>query len=249
MTKQFFWKIWLKLNPFAFAGSTQNDYMAEVSTQHYTLRNEDLARLIVEARTEHHYETILALLNERDRMVRTSLLKGFTVQDSNFHHLPRVTGLWTGAEAKFDAARHKLTVDTTLTASLRATLGKQVGVEVLGEKVAGGALIGLVTDVASGRTDGRLTAGGEIIIEGEKLKLAPPEPPSGVFFVNSREEAIPVKDRLIANGPRKIICRIPSEVTAGNYRLQITTRFSSTNGKLLKTHRTIEYSQSLVVES
>lgn len=103
----------------------------------------------------------MSILNERDSVVIDALLGGSSVQDSNVHLAPRVTGNWLGADPLFDPKAHKITVDAFPTGELRKAL-EEVGVEVLGKKAGGGAIIGLVTDVLTGKTDGTISPNGDI---------------------------------------------------------------------------------------
>jgi hypothetical protein len=131
----------------------------------------------------------------------------------------------------------------TPTAELRTALG-EVGVEVLGVKESG-AYIGLVTDVATGKTDGTITPNEDIIIEGDKIKVAPEEEGYGVFFADEGGTETPVTHRLTENNPKKVIARVPA-LAAGTYTLKVVTRFSQSNF-LLKEPRNIIYSQPLTV--
>jgi hypothetical protein len=239
MAKKFFWKIWLRLN--LLTKNVENDYIAEVSTVGNTLRNEDIARLIVKGRSELRYETILSILNERDAAVRDAVLSGSSAQDGNIHIAPRVTGNWIGADPVFDPKEHKITLDATPTAEMRKAL-EDVGVEVLGKKTDGGAIIGLVTDLLTGKTDGTISVGGDIIITGEKIRIDPSgEEGLGVFFVNADGGEIPLDYPITENNPKKIICRLPANIIAGGvYTLKIVTRYSS-NPAHLKTPRILLY--------
>jgi hypothetical protein len=238
MAKLFFWKIWLR--PNLLTKEVENDYIAEVSTTGNTLRNEDIARLIVKERSELRYETILSILNERDSVERDALLNGSSVQSGNTHLAPRITGNWIGADPVFDPKEHKITLDATLTVEMRRAL-EDVGVDILGKKTDGGAIIGLVTDVLTGKTDGAVSVGGDVIITGDKIKIAPAgEEGLGVFFIAEDGTEIPLDHPATENNPKKIICRLPANVTDGTYTLKIVTRF--TGGVVyLKTPRTILY--------
>jgi hypothetical protein len=236
--KRFFWKVWLRLN--TLTKNVENDYIAEVSTVGNTLHNEDIAKLIVKERSELRYETIFSILNERDAVERDALLNGSSVQSGNIHLAPRVLGNWIGADPAYDPKEHKITVDAIPTAEMREAL-EEVGVEILGKKTDGGAIIGLVADVLTGKTDGTISVGGDIIITGEKIKINPTgEEGLGVFFVDVYGTEIPLDYPATENNPKKIICRLPAQVTDGTYSLKIVTRFTS--GKImLKTPRTILY--------
>jgi hypothetical protein len=246
MALLFFWKLWL--SPNYLSKDVDNDYIAEVSTVGNTLRNEDIARLIVKGRSEIRLETIVSILGERDAVVRDTLLNGSSVQDGNFHMSPRVTGLWTGSVPVYDPREHKITVESTATLEMRKAL-EDVGVEILGKKAGGGAVIGLVTDLLSGKTDGSITVNGDIAIRGEKIKVAPADEEGlGVFFVAADGTEIPLEYPASENSPKKIICRVPTSLTPGGvYTLKIVTRYSNSS-QCLKQPRTIEYELPLTVE-
>jgi hypothetical protein len=140
---------------------------------------------------------------------------------------------------------NKIAVDMTPSTELREAL-TEVGVEVLGVKDSG-AYIGIVTDAATGITTGSITPNDDVIIEGDKLKIAPEgENGLGVFFVNvSTGEIVPVTHRLTQNDPKKIIARVPADIPAGEYILRIVTRFS-TSVVMLNEPRIIDYYKSLI---
>jgi hypothetical protein len=243
MAKKFTWKVWLRLN--LLTKDVENDYVAEVSTTGKTLRNEDIAQAIKDEGSELQYETLLNILNHGDRLRRERLQQGYSVQTGVCHISPRVAGAWIGASEHFNPDVHKITCDLTASAELRRAL-EEVSVDVLGVRDSG-ALIGLVTDVTTGKTDGTITRNGNLIIEGEKIKVAPAgEAGLGIFFVLPNGDAAPVTEALTQNDPKKIICRVPS-LAAGVYTLQIATRFTSGN-TLLKLPRTIAYELPLTVE-
>ena len=240
---KYFWKVWLRLN--LLTKEVLNDYVASVSTIGKTsLRNADIARLIVEEGTEFQYETLLNILEQSDRIIRQRVQQGYSVLTGVCQISPRVSGTWLGANAKFDPKVHKVTLDLLPSAEMRAAL-KEVGVEVLGVK-DDGAFIGLVTDTATGATNGTITAGDDIRIDGDKIKIAPEEDTeTGIFFVDANGDATPVTRRLTQNDPKRIIARVP-ELAPGLYTLRVVTRFSSST-QLLKDTRTIEYDLLLTV--
>lgn len=242
---EYIWKAWLR--PNLFTADEINDYIAEVSTAGRTIRNEDIARLILKEGSENQYETILGILNRRDGVVIEHVKEGGTVQDHCMRIAPRIPGVWLGANAKYDPAAHKPTVNITPTLEFRAALG-EVDVEVLGVKDSG-AYIGLVTDAATGRTDGTVTLQDDIIITGEKIRVAPDDDPAvGVFLQNNATGTVyPVTHRLAQNEPKKVFARLPA-MPAGEYTLKIVTRYSAGNMQLLHEPRIITYNNTLTVE-
>jgi hypothetical protein len=245
MARRFTWKVWLL--PNLMTKDVPNDNIADVSTAGHTKHNEDIARQIVEERSELRYETILGVLSERDAIERKYLLKGFSVQTGNVHLSPRVRGNWVGADPLFDHHAHKITMDATPTADMRKALEEEVGVEVLGKKADGGARIGLVTDTTTGKTDGTVTPGGSITIDGVKIKVAPAgEAGTGVFFVAADGTETQDNTPPVVNEPKRIICRVPA-LPAGMYTLQIRTRYTHGGNEQLKQTRTINYEIPLTV--
>jgi hypothetical protein len=238
---EFIWKIWLRQN--YLTKDVENDYSGEVSTAGRTVRNEDIARRIVNERSEFRYETILSILNERDGIVRESVLEGSAVLDGVTHILPTTLGVWTGTDRTVDPAKQKPHVSISPAAELREGLGS-VKMEILGVKDSG-AYIGLVTDAATKATDGHITPGGIITITGDKLRIAPLGGEGlGIFLVNRVGDSLPVT-QVSQNDPKKLVALVPF-LDPGTYTLQVVTRFSN-GSTLLNAARTIVYDLPLIV--
>jgi hypothetical protein len=241
MAKKYIWKVWLR--PNLLTKEVDNDYIAEVDTVGKTLHNADIALAIKDEGSELQVETILDILNRSDRVRRERLQQRYCVQTGISHIAPRVLGNWFGSTANYDPQIHKLTFDMTPSAELVAALD-DVGVEVLGVKDSG-ARIGLITDVTTGKTDGTITVGGDLLVDGVKIRIAPEEEEGlGVFFAGDNVE-VPVVQRLSRNDPKRLTVRVP-ELPAGQYRLKVITRFSSSQ-ILLNEPRTIISEQVLKV--
>ena len=242
-----FWKVWL--TPNLLTKDIDNDYIAEVSTSKQTLRNEDIAQRIVDEGSEIKYDTLLSIINQHDRIVREAVCDGYSVLTGVGQYSPRVTGSWIGKSANFDPSVNKLTLDMVLSKEMRDALST-VGVEVLGVKEGGGAAIGLVTDTLTEATDGTITPGEDILIEGTKIKIVGDPDLCGVYFIprDAPEETIyKVERRLTQNNPSSIIARVPATLQPGAYTLRIVTQYTNSGSTLLKEPRTIEYELLLVV--
>ncbi len=242
-----YWKVWL--TPNLLTKDIDNDYIAEVSTSKQTLRNEDIAQRIVDEGSEIKYDTLLSIINQHDRIIREAVCDGYSVLTGVGQYSPRVTGSWIGKSANFDPSVNKLTLDMVLSKEMRDALAT-VGVEVLGVKEGGGAAIGLVTDTLTEATDGTITPGEDILIEGAKIKIAGDPDLCGVYFIprDAPEETIyKVERRLTQNDPSRIIARVPATLAPGSYTLRIVTQFTSSGSIMLKEPRTLEYELPLVV--
>ncbi|MDR1073379.1 MAG: DUF4469 domain-containing protein, partial [Treponema sp.] len=110
----------------------------------------------------------------------------------------------------------------------------------------GAGHIALVTDIATGRTDGAITPDEDILITGDKRKIAPEgESGLGVFFVDAQGAEHPVAHKITENLPKKLIVRVPA-LAAGSYTLKVITRYSNSK-VLVQEPRTITYALPLVV--
>jgi hypothetical protein len=239
--KKHFWKVWLR--PNFLTKDVENDYVAEVSTIGKTLRNTDVARLIIETGSELQYETLLDIIERADRIRREKLQEGYSVQTGICHLSPRISGVWVGASKAFDPEKHRIMLDLFQTAEMRAALN-DVGVEVLGIR-EGGAYIGLVTDVTTGLTDGTITPGGQIVIAGDKIKIEPSTGAGGVGISLSSGKDTYFLGPLAVNHPKEIITVLPS-MLKGTYTLEILTRYTG-GAVLLNEPRQIVYGTPLVV--
>jgi hypothetical protein len=243
MAKETYWKVWL--TPNRLTPDVENDYVAEVSTAGTTLRNKDIATRIVAERSELRPETILSILTARDEIVRKSLLQGTAVQDGCVRMAPRVSGSWLGLAHAFDPQTHKIGIDTSPTTEMRAAL-ETVGVEVLGEK-EGTGYVALVTDISTGKTDGTVTPDEDILIAGDKIKIAPDDDDTlGVFFVDVQGTEHPLTHKITENLPKKLIVRVPA-LAAGSYTLKIVTRFSNST-TLVQEPRALSYALPVTVQ-
>jgi hypothetical protein len=245
MAKKFIWKVLLRLN--LLTKDIDNDYIAEVDTVGKTLYNEDVAQAIKDEGSELQVETILDILNRGDRIRKMRIQQGYSIMTAIVHIVPRVLGNWFGSTALYDPKIHKLTCDMTPTVELYAAL-EEVGVEVNGVKDSG-ARIGLMTDVTTGKTDGTITPGGDLLVDGAKIKVAPEDDEGvGVFFVDDAGLETPVTQRLSHNDPKHLTVRIPTELAVGSYRLKIVTRYTG-GSTSLKENRTIISEQTLTVKN
>ena len=238
---EFFWKIWLRLN--LLTKDVDNDYTAEVSTMKNTFRNEDIARAIVVEGSEIKFDTMLSIINQHDRIIREKVQQGYSVLTETCQFTPRVSGSWITAKDQFDPARHKITLDITLSSQMREALTK-VGVEVLGVKDSG-AGINRVTDGATGAVDSTITIGDTIDIEGDKVRIAGDAEGVGVFFIDASGAVTQATGRLRRNDPKFVQIQVPATLSKGTqYTLRIVTQYTTGTG-LLKEPRTIEFEHPL----
>lgn len=239
--KEHYWQFYLREN--SLTQDDPNDCVAEIFTAPKTLRNEDIANAIMQEGSEVTYETILSIINKRDRIVRTHILDGHSVITNICQFTPRISGVFASSEAQFNAEVNKLTLDIVLSNSMRDAL-KTVKTVNLGPK-RDVAAIGVVTDTLTGQTDGTITPNEDIRIEGTRIKVAGDDKIAGIFFVAADGTTTQVTRRLTTNAPSEVIARVPA-LADGEYTLRIVTFYSQSN-LLLKTARIIDYKKPLTV--
>ena len=144
------WNVYLR--PNTLTKDNDRDCIADVYSHSPTQRNEDIAALITKERSEFRKETILNILNMRDKAVLDFIRDGLSVMDGVSQISPRVSGVWETENSSYDEKIHKRTVDMVATADLRNALD-DITVKVIGAKETT-AKITAITDTATGLTDG-----------------------------------------------------------------------------------------------
>lgn len=240
--KDYYWEFYLRDNPLT--KDDTNDCVAEVKTGPKTLRDSDIAKEIKRRGSEHTYETILSIVSQHNGIIEESLMNGESVITDLCQFTPRIPGAFPSSAAQFNPAVNKLTLDIVLSKRMREAL-KKVKAISLGRKpdVAG---IDLVTDTATGMTDGTITTNDDILIDGSRIKIAGDDAVVGIFFVTEDgNKTVKVSRRLTRNDPSCILARVPA-LDDGNYILRIVTQYLQ-GSQLLKEARIIEYKKMLTV--
>ena len=91
-TKKYVWEVYLR--PNTLTKDNDRDCIADVHSHAQTQRNEDIAALITKERSEFRAETILNILNMRDKAVLTLIQDGLSFMDGVVQISPRVSGVW-----------------------------------------------------------------------------------------------------------------------------------------------------------
>ena len=226
--KKSVWEVYLR--PNTLTKDNDRDCIADVHAHAATQRNEDIAEMITKERSEFRKETIINILNMRDKAVKDLIQEGLSFMDGLVQISPRVSGVWETENSSYDEKIHKRTVDLIPTADLRTTLDA-IGVKVLGAKEET-ARITEITDTATGLKDGTLTIGDDIIIEGEKIKVDEKDAAQGVFFKAANGAEYKTERRLSVNKPSQLIARVPKTVPEGKVTVVVRTKYSGTSTPL-----------------
>lgn len=101
------------------------------------------------------------------------------------------------------------------------------------EYVEPSGTISLVTDIATGKSDGTLTSGTSVLVEGSNLKVGGEA--SGIWFAPVTESGnisddesqwVKVGSALIYNLPSKLLFSIPRGLEKGMYKIVVRTRYA-----------------------
>ena len=240
--KTTFWQGWLMDNPLT---EDPNDFTLKVKAGNM-VTTEDIAKALQAEGSEFQLETLIDILNRGDRIIRNKLLAGYSVGTGVFYAYPSVSGGWRDKNETFDEKRHKVGVNFQLSATMREGV-KQIGVEVLGVSSAGPE-ISSVTDTWTGELNGLLTPDEVASVKGRNIQLAgEQENESGLRFIRVDDNSVVEVDmrRLTVNNPSALSFRVP-KLTPGDYYLELTTQFSSSNS-VLKQSRTSRFEKVLNV--
>ena len=218
-----------------------NDYTATVKSL-LPKTIDKLADDIVKE-TAYNRETVIGVITLYDKKIIESVCLGNTVNTGTTLYAPALPGSFIGTEGVVDPAKQTPYVNINPSAAFRKELESVVPVFSGNVLDSGGARIGLVTDSATGRTDGFMTPGNTIDITGKKIRSlnADGSGIGSIKCVNAETEAVAATvTSLTINDPGRIILVVPTSLTDGTYRLEIETYFSN-NSTLLKSPRTLMY--------
>lgn len=218
-----------------------NDYTATVKTL-LPKTIDNLADDIVKE-TAYNRETVIGIITLYDKKIIESVCLGNTVNTGSTLYAPALPGSFIGTEGVMDPAKQKPYVSINPSTAFRKELELVRPVFSGNVLDSGGARIGLVTDSATGRTDGFMTPGNTINITGKKIRSlnADGSDIGNIKFVNAEtDEVAATVTSLTINEPKRIILIVPASLTDGTYRLEVETYYSNTS-TLLKNPRTLIY--------
>jgi hypothetical protein len=214
----------------------KDDRFGRVATTK-SLNETDLINIAISRGTELSISTMQASLSLLKNIAKEQIANGASVSFGLGYFNLLVNGIFIGDSAKWNSDIHALSVGVTPTAELREAV-KSVSVDVRGMAEVG-TIINSVTDVTSGEVNSRLTPGGGANLSGSKIKVIGDHPTIGIRLINqatNKATVIPFTS-LLNNDPSRIMLIVPATLAKGDYKLSLTTQFS-TSGSFLKEPRT-----------
>ena len=245
-TKKYVWKF--DLEEYSMTKDVKEDFAGN-GKPIQTFYIPDVARFIAEERTEYRPDTIINITKLVEEKIRQLACGNNIVITDNVQFSPAVAGLFLGKTGAVDPAKNKAVVNMIATAALRAETDL-VTLEFSGVvRDMGGANIGLVKDVTTGKTDGTVTPGGLLDVTGTNIRCIGEDGVSlgTLTLVNLADKSVAATITVLGiNDPSRLMFNIPANLAVGSYQLTLETWFS-TNNTQLKQSRTLVYAIPLVV--
>ena len=225
----------------------KEDYVAAIQTKK-SLTIADIAAAISAERTEYSVDTIVNIGTLIDEKIRQLLCDGYTIVTGSAQYAPSLSGVFIGDTGVIDPAVNKCAVNITPSQAMRTEVAK-VEPKFSGTvRRMGGARISLVKDVATGKTDGTITAGGMLDVKGTKIRCVGADGTGlgAVKLLNLADQTEAASfTQLGINDPSRLMFTLPADLADGEYQLVVETWFSSAS-TLLKEMRTLVYPITLV---
>jgi len=197
-----------------------------------SLNEDDLVKIAVTRRTDLSATTMKAAIDILKQIAIEQIANGASVRFGPGYFNLRVNGVFIGDNARWDSTIHKLNVNVTPVAELRAAV-QATSVDVRGLSASGLSINSLI-DVTTGEENTRLTPGGGVNLTGSRIRITGDAEGVGISLINQANYesiAIPM-NAVLTNDPSYISFVVPANLPAGDYKLSLTTQFSSTNIQL-----------------
>ena len=211
-----------------------------------SLKLDDLVKIAVARRSDLNASTIRSSFELLCDVAEEQLGNGASIDFALVHLSLGVEGVFIGDSAKWDNTIHKLKITATPIARLRE-FGKRITAIVRGMANTG-VVINTVTDVTSGEVNASITPGGAVNLIGSKMKVVGDNPACGITLTNETDGTVTTISvtAIAINDPSKITFVAPTTLSTGDYKLSITTQYSS-SGTQLKEPRTYIFDYVLAV--
>lgn len=141
-----------------------------------------------------------------------------------------ISGMFQSDDDQFDPDRHEVLISVVPKGTIT-----EIAEDIPLRKLDGGRVapeIKEVNDWASGTSDDILTPGDVLEVTGNNLKIHDNLEEEGVFFVHQSDDGETEATRIHTNEPKTLTLRIPEELEAGTYRLEV--RNTPRNGNQLR---------------
>ena len=230
-------KAWIVDNPLTTKDKTDKIFSIETAR---TVDNEVILDRMMAKNPGVRRETMALSLKLMEETVTEALMSGESVNTGLFHAVAHFHG-----KAKmntWDAGSNSIRVSMTQGKALRESI-KKTRVEILGERPSN-FYINSAQDTATRAEDFSATAGRNFAIFGRNLTVVGEDPSVGITLTSVAKGTVTKieKDRVVVNGPSKLIILLPANLKDGEYTLTVTTQYRNGRKQFLKKPHSVSHS-------
>ena len=190
---------------------------------------EDIAKRIVQERTEYREETIVNILKMANKVKLDFFAEGERVNDEVVLFEPTITGNFY-EDTSFVEGTHRCVLNARVTNQVHNLLAKIKGTYYGLTLENGGASIDGFVDTTTGAVNSTLTPGKTITITGNKIRIVPEAGEmvhNCIGYLNvETQEVIGQEDPPAINDPKTIVLQLPN-LQQGRYAIVIKTLYSN----------------------
>lgn len=212
--------------------SDPDDYAASIQTNG-TADLDAIAQRMIDQGSTTTKADILAVLEDTIKACESYLLDGFRVDFGGMCRLsPSVSGVFNGITDTFDPSRHRVDVNASVGKRIRKTVRENATVAKVETVLPAPSPLEYV-DLASGETNGAITAGTIGTVSGHRLKFNASAPDEGIYLVDV-SGAITTQITLIQkNKPAQLVFLVPTAPPAGTLcHLEVRARLGDATSEL-----------------
>lgn len=206
-----------------------------------TVGIDQLAERVVRAGSEISKEILVGAANLLLEEAENYLLEGYAVSTPLGTLSPGVSGMWNSLRISEKARNeNKAHLNYAMSNEMKKKLATARFFE---EQPRNRLIIDKITDLATGRTDGWLTAKDSIMINGDMLLMNGDLPERGVYFIDPATQktiAFIPATKIMLNTRTQMLIRLPEELQPGQYLLKIASQ-CTTSPRPMKTAKTTYY--------
>lgn len=200
----------------------------------------DHERIYEEMRNEDtglRRETMVHTVTLYERIVARFLMNGNNVNTGLFYATPRATGIIE--DGLWNPEKNDIYVDFTQNRVLREEI-RNTQVEILGERPDTIYFTG-VKDCSNEMKDGHMTPGRNFRVTGAYIRIEGDNENVGISLRNLSDDSVTkvTPDMFGTNNPSELLFIVPPELKDGEYELTLTTQYSGSTKRLLKTPRSV----------
>jgi len=221
-------KIRVKLYP-NYLPQVEGKYIARTANEAVLSVEQVCAALKNRGGFTGNYEELVECVRKFFDEAAYQLCDGFAVNTGYFSVHPNIGGTFNSAKDVHDAKKNPLSFRFRTGAKLRR-LTEFISVEIAGVADTSG-YIDEFYDINAINANETITANGQFIILGNKIKIAGDDPKCGIYFepIGEPQNRIKVIAPLAENFPTKVIGLTPMNVTDKSFKVVIITQFNGSS--------------------